>query len=169
MISRSANIIINEIMSSKNTSSIILAESNGENIYFVSTLLNNYKKTFWINADYDIDSDFSHTFAMNIVEDHSFMNKIMQYSYCKTDFSKDIIIVNAVLSYVSKLNCDCLLIIDHLEKLSKDFDMKILETILKNCPKNLKIVLISAKFLELNYNIFDTHSPKLIGKDLLES
>ena len=49
MISRTANIIVNEIMSSKNTSSIILAESNGENIYFLSTLLNNYKKTFWIN------------------------------------------------------------------------------------------------------------------------
>lgn len=162
-------IIINEIMSCKNASSIILTKSDGEHIGFMADLIKNYRRTFWVDAGYDCDYDFPVEFAERVLGDAPLMNRLIQFGFCPSDFSKDIIIVNAVLDYISKLNCDCLLIIDRIEALPQNFDLKILESILQNCPKNLKIVLVSDKFPELNYSLFLTMPPKLIGRDLLEA
>ena len=168
MINRTTNIIINEIMSGKNSSSIVLTKSDGEHIGFLSALVNNYKKAIWFNCSYDIKTFFSIDLAKKIMGNDSYFNRIKQYTYCKTDFSKEILIISATLSYVEKLNYDLLLIIDHLESLPLNFKMEVLEALLLKCPRNLKVVLVSSKFPDINFNIFLAHSPKLIGKELLD-
>lgn len=168
MINRTTNIIINEIMSAKDSSSIVLTKSDGEHIGFLSTLVNNYKRTIWFNCSYDIKTFFSMDLAKKIMNNDLFFKKLKQYTYCKTDFSKENIIIAATLNYVEKLNYDLLLIIDHLETLPVNFKMEVMETLLLKCPRNLKVVLVSSKFPDINFNIFLERSPKLIGKDLLE-
>ena len=41
--------VINEIMSCKASSTIILTKSDGEHVGFVADLANNYQKTFWLS------------------------------------------------------------------------------------------------------------------------
>ena len=159
--------VINEIMSCKASSTIILTESNGEHVGFVADLANNYQKTFWLSIGHANIYSFAMTFAHKLLRDPSKLMKFLQFNQCESDYNKDIIIINAVLEQVASWNYDCLLVIDNLEKLYKSFDHKILETIIKNAPKNLKIVLISETFPDLNYNVFDTFAPKLITQDRL--
>ncbi len=159
--------VINEIMSCKASSTIILTKSDGEHVGFVADLANNYQRTFWLNISHVNIYSFAMTFAYKLLRDPSKLMKFLQFNQCESDYNKDIIIINAVLEHVATWNYDCLLVIDDLEKLYKDFDHKILETIIKNAPKNLKIVLISDTFPDLNYNVFDTFAPKLINKDRL--
>lgn len=170
MKSTAESIFINEIMSSKNSSTIILSRTDGENAGFIADLANNYRTTYWVNASYDNDYSLALAIAYKVFEDSSEMSKSLeQYNYCKLDFTKDIVILNAVLDYIAKLHYNCLLIIDNMETVSGGFNTRTIESILKNCPKNLKIVLVSEKFLELNYNIFIDATPKLICKEQTET
>ena len=63
MKSKAMSIIINEIMSSKSSSTIILTESDGEHSGFINDLANNYRTTFWVNASYDNDYSLAFTIA----------------------------------------------------------------------------------------------------------
>ena len=168
MKSKAMSIIINEIMSSKSSSTIILTESDGEHSGFINDLANNYRTTFWVNASYDNDYSLAFTIAYNVFENNNVMlNRLNQFSYCKLDFTKDLIIINAVLDYIESLNYNCLLVIDNMETIVRDYNLRAIEHLLKNCPGNLKIVIVSNKFLDLNYSLFIETSPKLISKEQL--
>ena len=164
MKSTAESIVINEIMSSKNSSTIILSRTDGEHAGFIVDLANNYRTTFWINAAYDNDYSLALAIAYKVLADcPEMLNILNQYNYCKLDFTKDLVIVNAVLEYIAKLHYNCLMIIDNMETVSRDYNLRTVELMLKNCPSNLKIVLVSEKFLDLNYGIFIDATPKLIS------
>lgn len=161
-ISRS-NRIINEIMANASPAAIIMSKSDGENIGFLSELSNFYKHTFWLNADYDNIYSFPAEFARKVfADDEDSYNKIIQFKHCEFDFNKDNIIINEVLKKIASMNGDCLIIIDNLELLSDNFKYNLLELLLKNCPRNLKVVMVSENFININYNIFSEHCPKLL-------
>ncbi len=166
---KATNIVINEIMSSQNSSTIILTESDGEHVGFLADLANNYRTTFWINASFDKDYSLPFAIAHRVIPgDSSLMNKLTQFLYCKLDFTKDLIVINAVLDYISELGYNCLMIIDNVDTVYRDYNYKSIELLLKNCPSNLKIVLISNKFIDLNYNVFTERPPKLICREQLD-
>ena len=166
---KATNIVINEIMSSQNSSTIILTESDGEHVGFLADLANNYRTTFWVNASYDKDYSLPFAIANRVIpSDSPLMSKLTQFLYCKLDFTKDLIIIKTILDYIEELSYNCLLIIDNVETIYREYNYKSIEMLLKNCPSNLKIVLISSKFIDLNYNIFTDRPPKLICKEQLD-
>lgn len=162
------NRLINDIMSNSSPATILLSSSDGENIDFVSDLCNCYKNTFWINSEYDNMYSFTITLAQKVfAEDEAMMRKLMQFKYCELDYDKDNIILNVALQKISSTPGDCLLVLDNLEQLPVNFNLKLIELLIKNCPKNLKILLISETFLDLNYNLFEPNCPKLIDEMVL--
>ena len=115
--------VINEIMSCKASSTIILTKSDGEHVGFVADLANNYQRTFWLNISHVNIYSFAMTFAYKLLRDPSKLMKFLQFNQCESDYNKDIIIINAVLEHVATWNYDCLIVIDDLEKLYKDFNI----------------------------------------------
>ncbi len=162
------NRLINDIMSNSSPVTILLSSSDGDSIDFVSDLANCYKTTFWINAENDNMYSFTITLAQKVFGNDSVMlRKLMQFKYCELEYNKENIILNVALQKISTLSGDCLLVMDNLELLPKGEINSLIELLIKNCPKNLKILLISETFLNLNYNLFEPNCPKLIDELML--
>ncbi len=162
------NRLINDIMSNSSPVTIVLSSSDGESIDFVSDLSNCYKNTFWINSDHDNMYSFTITLAQKVFgNDEVMMRKLMQFKYCELDYDKDNIILNVALQKISSMAQECLLVLDNLENLPVAFNNKLIELLIKNCPKNLRILLISETFLDLNYNLFEPNCPKLIDETVI--
>ncbi len=161
------NKMINEIMATP-TSAILLMKSDGENIGFFAELSNFYKKTFWFNADYDNLYSFAIELAAKIfADDQAELDKLVQYKHC--DLGKDNVIVNEILNKISAINGDCLMIMDNLELLTEKFNYPLLELFLTKCPRNLKIVMVSDSFIDINYNIFTEHCPKILDYNSIKT
>jgi len=155
--------IINEIISNGSPAAIMLTESDGNTVAFFSELNNFFKRSFWMNPTCDDFYSFAVTFAKKVFSDSpEEYARILQFKHCEYGFNKDSIILKEALKKIASIYGDCLLVLDNLETLRGDFDMRVIEYILKNSPRNLKIVLVSRDFLNINYNIFTDQCPKLI-------
>lgn len=162
------NRLINDIMSNSSPVTILLSSSDGDSIDFVSDLSNCYKNTFWVNAEYDNMYSFTIMLAQKVFnDDATMMRKLMQFKYCELEYNKENIILNVALQKISTFSGDCLLVMDNLELLHKGDINSLIELLIKNCPKNLKILLISETFLNLNYSLFEPNCPKLIDELML--
>lgn len=158
-----ANRIINEILSNPSPAAVLLMKSDGASIGFLTELANYRKHTYWLNTEFDN----LHSFIMEIAkkvfaEDEDEFRKILQFKHCEYDFNKDAIIINKIHEKIASLEGDCLLIIDNIEVNEPLNNKEMIELFLKNSPRNLKTVLVSEKFIDINYNIFKDGCPILI-------
>ncbi len=155
--------IINEIISNTSTAAIILTVSDGNMVNFYSELSNFYKKSYWLNPYCEDFYSFAISFAKKVFCDSpEEYEKILQFKHCAYGRNKDTMIIKEALRKIGTIYGDCLLVIDNLEQLKGGYDSKVLEFILKNSPRNLKILLVSENFIDINYNIFSEQCPKLI-------
>lgn len=155
--------IINEIISTASTAVIMLTAADGNTIGFYSELNNFYKRSYWMNPNCDDFYSFAITFARKVfADDPEEYKKIIQFKHCAYGFNKDSIIIKEALKRISEVNGDCLLVLDNFEELRGRFGFNVIEFILQNSPKNLKILLVSRDFLNINYNVFTEQCPKLI-------
>lgn len=153
--------VINDIMSAKAPILIMPASSDGKSVGFLSELVNFYRYTYWLSCEYDPMTSFPIVFAEKVFGKGEEYRRILQFKHCEFEYDKDKVIIGHVLEKIASDNADSLLIIDGLELLNdKVFDGQ-LEYLLKKCPKNLKIVLVSKRFVDLNYNNSDV-CPRLI-------
>ncbi|MBR1747928.1 MAG: hypothetical protein IJ735_06960, partial [Clostridia bacterium] len=153
--------VINDIMSAKAPVLVMPSASYGGSVGFLSDLVNFYRYTYWLCCDYDEMTSFSMTFAKKVLGKGEEYLRLKQFKHCEFEYEKDNIIIGKVLEKIAANNADTLLVIDGLECVNnKTFDSQ-LEFLLKKCPKNLKIVLVSKRFVDLNYNNLDV-CPKVI-------
>lgn len=162
------NRVINEIMSNSASSIIILSSSDCENTAFLSELSNRYPTTYWFNAKFDDQFSFSLEIANKVLHDKEIYRKMIQLKYCEND-KVDNIIINVVLDNIRKKQGDCLFVFDHLEKLNSDFDYSLIELLIKNSPKNLKLIFISENLINLNYSLLEHYAPKIVDEFALGS
>lgn len=153
--------VINEILSARAPILIMPTPSDGRNVGFLSDLVNFYRYTYWLSCECDEMTSFPLVFAERVLGEGEEYKKLLQYKHCEFEYNKDNVIIGIVLEKIAGNNADTLLIIDSLELLNdKNFDSQ-LEFLLKKCPKNLKVVLVSDRFIDLNYNNLDV-CPRLI-------
>lgn len=158
-----ANRIINEILSNPSPAAVLLMKSDGASIGFLTELANYRKHTYWLNAEFDNLHSFITEIAKKVfAEEEDELRKILQFKHCEYDFNKDAIIINKIHSKIASLEGDCLLIIDSIEKSESLNNKDMIELFLKNSPRNLKTVLVSENFIDINYNIFKDGCPVLI-------
>lgn len=164
----SNNLILNEIMSSKSNSTIILSKSDGRHTGFISDLVRNYKTTFWLHGECDDDYSIALAIAQIVLQGTPLLEKVYRYANCKTNYAKDMIVLNVALKYISSLNEKCLMVIGEAEKYLNEYNLRTIEFLLKKCPFNLKIVIISEVFPDINYNTFRDSAPKMVMENRLE-
>lgn len=157
------NRVINEIMANSSSSIIVLSSSDCEYTSFLSELSNRYPTTFWFNAKYDNSFSFSLELAHKVIRDETIFFKLLQYKYCDNE-KIDNIIINVVLDDIKKRQGDCLLVFDHLEVLPDNFDFSLIELLIRNCPKNLKLIFITEKLIDINYNKLEDLAPKIVDE-----
>lgn len=155
--------IINEIISNTSPAAIMLTVADGNTIGFYSELNNFYKRSYWLNPNCDDFYSFAITFARKVfADDKEAYEKLVQFKHCAYGFNKDSIIIKEALKKIAEINGDCLLVLDNFEEMRGRFGFSVIEYILQNSPKNLKILLVSRDFLNINYNVFTEQCPKLI-------
>ncbi|HKL73407.1 MAG TPA: hypothetical protein VJ903_00780 [Clostridia bacterium] len=163
------NRIINEIMSNSTSSIIVLSSSDCEHTSYLSELSNRYKVTYWYNAKYDNHFAFSLELARKVLSnDYDTYYKMLQLKYCEND-KVDNIILKVVLEDIKKRQGDCLFVFDHMEELPDSFDFTMMELLIRECPKNLKLIFISEKLININYNTLEELAPKIIDDFALGS
>lgn len=157
------NRVINEIMANASSSIIVLSSSDCEYTSFLSELSNRYPTTYWYNAKFDNPFSFSLEIARKVLENEDIIFKILQLKYCEND-KLDNIILKVVLDEIKKKQGDCLFVFDHLEELPDYFDFSLIELLIRNCPKNLKLIFISEKLINLNYSKLEECVPKIVDE-----
>lgn len=162
------NKLINDIMSNANSAIMIFAPIGTGKSAFISELGSRYEKVFWFCAKVDDMEAFSLCLAEKMLVDNpELLLKVKQLSYCDSDYNNDKIIINAILEYVSSLKGNFLLVMEHMDAIPKDFDLKLIERLIKHCPKNLKIVISAQKFINFEYTKFDPLYPILIDENVM--
>jgi two-component SAPR family response regulator len=157
------NRVINEIMANASSSIIVLSSSDCEYTSFLSELSNRYPTTYWYNAKFDNPFSFSLEVARKVFEDEDTIFKMLQFKYCEND-KVDNIILKVVLDEIKKKQGDCLFVFDHLEELPDYFDFSLIELLIRNCPKNLKLIFISEKLINVNYSKLEEYVPKIVNE-----
>lgn len=161
------NRIINDIMSNNSPSVMVLSNSDSMNTVFLRELSNRYSVTFWFDARQDDVSSFSLDLAEKLILDEpELLKKFVQLKYTENE-GVDKVIIGSVMDYVAKIAGDCLLVMENLEKIHRKFKYELMEYLLLNCPKNLKIILISEIILPLDYNKLGKFAPKIIDEFVL--
>jgi len=156
-------------MSNTSSSVMVLSSSDCINTIFLSELSNRYSSTFWFNAKqddiYSLSLDLSEKVLPNEPETHQ---KYLQLKYCENP-GVDKVILNEILQKINEKKGDCLLVMENLESIPKNFNYQLIEYLLLNCPKNLKVILISESILPLNYNKLGKFAPKILDEYILPS
>jgi hypothetical protein len=162
------NTLINDIMSNNTSAVMLFAPSGCGKTDFLTELSNRYHTVFWFNAVVDDFDLFCHTLLDKVVRnDEPFKLKMYQLLYCNSTFNDHNVVAMSILEYISKIKGNCLMVFERMEKLSPDFDLSLLERMIKHCPSNLKIVISSDTFINFDYTRFEPIYPKLIDENIL--
>ncbi|MDD3946585.1 MAG: hypothetical protein PHI19_01985 [Clostridia bacterium] len=162
------NTLINEIMANNTSAVMLFAPSGTGKTDFLTELSNRYHTVFWFNAVVDDFDLFCHTMLDKVVKNEEpFKLKMYQLLYCNSTFNDHNVVAMSILDYISKIKGNCLMVFERMERLSKDFDLSLLERMIKHCPSNLKIVISSDCFINFNYTRFEPIYPKLIDENIL--
>ena len=151
--------ITNKILSSKQRAVFLLGESSIEYISNLFELQNNYRKTYWFNSKEVFNEYFSLSFAKKIHPD--MFNSYLQYFIAEDVTIRSFEIIDISLDYLADKEHNSLIVFDHLEELNEKA-MCLLEYILYKVPQNVKIVLISNKYINFNYNAIKEGIPEYI-------
>lgn len=158
--------IINKIMASNAPAVILMTESDPEHIGFLSELFNFYRHNFYLCADYDSVESLSMELARRVyADDEEGYLKILQFKHCEFGVNKNNVILDCVLGKIASYNGDCLMVIDSLEKLGDKYDFASISFLISNCPRNLKLVLVSSALLNIDYTVFPCGCPKLFDSE----
>ncbi|NLL56168.1 MAG: hypothetical protein GX242_03035 [Clostridiales bacterium] len=155
--------VINEIMANASSSIIVLSSSDCEHTSFLSELSNRYPTAYWYNAKLDNPSSFALEVARKVFPDEDTIFKFLQLKFCEND-KVDNIILKVMLDEIKKKQGDCLFVFDHLETLPKNFDFSLIELLITNCPKNLKLIFISEKLINLDYSKLEESVPRIVDE-----
>lgn len=162
------NTLINEIMANNTSAVMLFAPSGTGKTDFLTELSNRYHTVFWFNAVVDDFDLFCHTLLDKVVKnDEQFKLKMYQLLYCNSTFNDHNVVAMSILEHISKIKGNCLMVFERMERLSKDFDLSLLERMIKHCPSNLKIVISSDRFINFDYTRFEPIYPKLIDENIL--
>jgi tetratricopeptide (TPR) repeat protein len=156
-------------MSNTSSAVILFAPAGTGKTDFLSELATRYSNVFWFNGLSVNINIFAQYLIDQIIgeNDVKLRNKLNQLLYCRADYNGDKVVMPAVLDYISNIKGNCLMVFERMEALSDDFDLKNIETIIKHCPPNLKIVVSSDKFINFDYTAFEPLCPKLIDETIL--
>lgn len=159
---------ISKIMSNDTFAVMLFAPAGTGKTDFLTELSNRYKTVFWFNALTDNVESFSLCLAEKIFRNNpDMMRKVRQIRYCESSINNEIVIITAILQYISTIKGNCLLVFERMERLPKNFDYSLIERLIKHCPKNLKIVISSDSFINFDYNRFEPMYPILIDENIL--
>lgn len=162
------NTLINEIMANNTSAVMLFAPAGTGKTDFLTELANRYHTVFWFNAVVDDFDLFCHTLVGKVVKnDEQFKLKMYQLLFCDSTFNDCNVVAMSILDYISKIKGNCLMIFERMERLPKDFDLSLLERMIKHCPSNLKIVISSETFINFDYTRFEPIYPKLIDENIL--
>ncbi|MFI3229679.1 MAG: hypothetical protein R3Y23_05905, partial [Bacillota bacterium] len=167
------NSLINDIMADKASTVMLFAPSGSGKTDFLTELSCRYRNVYWFNSLMDDMRLFTYTLIQKVLggrpELLSLKQKLHQLLYCKSEFNDEKVAISAVLNHISNIKGECVMILERLEHLPANFNMELLERIIRYSPPNLKIVLSSDIFLDINYMNFGSKHPKLIDETILGS
>ncbi|MFA5449324.1 MAG: hypothetical protein WC292_02685 [Clostridia bacterium] len=159
------NTLINEIMANNTSAVMLFAPPGTGKTQFLTELSSRYRTVFWFNAVAGGIDMFTYCLIDQIItEDDVLKNKLHQLLYCRSEFNGDNVIITAVLDYISKIKGNCLMVFERMERLPQNFDLALLERLIKHCPSNLKIVVSSDEYIDFDYTKFEPLYPKLIDE-----
>jgi DNA-binding SARP family transcriptional activator len=160
---------MSEIMSNSTSAVMLFAPIGSGKADFLTELSCRYHTVYWFSP---LDCEMS-LFVYNLINkvmdsnDDALAKKLRQLLYCRSQFNDESVVITAVLDYISNIRVNCIMIFEHMECLPENFKLSILQRIIKHCPSNLKIVVSSNEYINLDFMEFDPLCPKLIDEDIM--
>lgn len=165
---RSANTIINQIMSGANNTYMLLTKFDGEHVGFLHDLSNDYRETFWLDRSYDCEYPLLYSLVQKLTNDPEFIKKIDQFFFTRYDEMKGYVLLGEMLSEIGRKKTNSLLIIGNLDYHFNGETESTFLFLINHCPENLKIVFVSESFLPVDYTKISNRVPILIQGNELE-
>lgn len=166
----STNKLINDIMSKEGGSAMLFAPKGSGKSEFLTALASRYRTVYWFSPATDDFEMFSLCLAKKILageENAEELYRVKQLIYAESEFNDETVILSHLMEVVQNRKTSTLIVLEQMESAPKAFDYKLIEWLIRQCPKNLVIVVSSERFINFDFNSFGENWPKLIEENLL--
>jgi|AGTN01.1.fsa_nt_gi Response regulator containing CheY-like receiver and SARP domains len=162
------NTLLNDIMANNTSAVMLFAPAGTGKTDFLTELAGRYRTVYWISATTVDIRLFAYYLVEKVLTDDPCLKfKLNQLLFSKSEFNGDGVVLTAVLDYIAKIKGNCLMVFERMERLPEDFDLSLIERLIKHCPPNLKIVISSDKYINFDYTKFEPMYPTLIDETIL--
>lgn len=166
---KNTNKIINDVMANNNSAVMLFAPSGTGKTDFLTELGNRYHMVYWFNALTDNIETFGESLAEKVYQNSPMLlAHAKQLQYCDPTKNGEAMVIMSILQHISTIKSNCLFVFERMEMLPENFDNRLIERLIKHCPKNLKIVVSSDRFLNFDYTKFEPVYPVLIDEKILD-
>ena len=160
---KKTNSVINEIMSSSNSSFILLSKFDGEHVGFLYDLSNNYRDTFWLNCAYEKEVPLFYSIISKITN-KDFMRKVDMFLYGGFAREKYYFALEEAFRQIEKEKNNCLLIIGNVDLKCNNENVSELSFLINKCPSNLKIIFTCESLPAIDFSKIESRVPVLLSE-----
>ncbi|MDR3185491.1 MAG: hypothetical protein LBU04_01580 [Christensenellaceae bacterium] len=165
------NTLISQIMSNTASAVMLFAPGGSRKTDFLSELASRYQTIYWFNPIDCCMSVFIYSLINKVIkkENPPLALKLSQLMYCKSEFNNESVVITAVLDYIAEKKSNCIMIFERMHYLPSNFNLALIERLIKQSPSNLKVIVSSNNYINFDFSQFDPIYPILIDEDVLLS